>query len=65
MIGTRYKSELKFDIQRGTSFFKKAVSQVKTEEDYKVFHAEAILDNFRLVTYREVMMFHLLEIMLR
>ncbi len=29
-----------------------AVSQVKTEEDFKVFHAKQILIILRLVTYR-------------
>lgn len=47
----RYEIELKFDVTSGTSFFE-AVSRVKTEEDFKVFHAKQILDNFRLVTYR-------------
>lgn len=47
----RYEIELKFDVTSGTSFFE-AVSKVKTEEEFKVFHAKQILDNFRLVTYR-------------
>ncbi len=34
----RYEIELKFDVTSGASF--KAVSQVKTEEDFKVFHAK-------------------------
>ncbi len=42
MIGTDTEIELKFDVTSGTSFFK-AVSQVKTEEDFKDFMLKQIL----------------------
>lgn len=45
----RYEIELKFDSTSGTSFFQ-AVSQVKTEEEFKAFNATQIIDNYRLVT---------------
>lgn len=45
----RYEIELKFDSTSGTSFFQ-AVSQVKTDEEFKAFNATQIIDNYRLVT---------------
>ena len=45
----RYEIELKFDSTSGTSFFQ-AVSQIKTDEDFKAFNATQIIDNYRLVT---------------
>lgn len=45
----RYEIELKFDSTSGTSFFQ-AVSQVKTDEEFKAFNATQIIENYRLVT---------------
>ena len=40
---------MKFDSTSGTSFFQ-AVSQIKTDEEFKAFNATQIIDNYRLVT---------------
>ncbi len=56
----RYEIELKFDVTSGTSFLKHHKSRQKILK----YFMRSKFDNFRLVSYR-VMMFHLLEILLK